>query len=245
MAQERISAEQAYEAVASTHNSTGDGLVPLSYNSAFACPHCEVFADHLWGVVREVTPFPAYNSIAVGRGYATIATGPLVVALCQACQKEVIFHSGKVIVPATTSAPAPAADMPPELSDDYAEAQRVLPVSPRGAAALLRLLVQNLLPLIGAQKDDINKMIGELVQKGPISKAIQQALDSVRVIGNEAVHPGTMDLKDDRQTATSLFHLINFIVEKAITEPKEVDAIFAGLPSGKLAGIVNRDKQKS
>lgn len=245
MAQERVTAEQAYEEASGTHTGYGNHLFPLGYNKAFACPHCEVFADHVWGIVREVVPYPAYNSVAVARGYAIMTTGPLVVALCQSCEKEVIYHNGKVIVPASTSAPAAAADMPAELSDDYAEAQRVLPVSPRGAAALLRLLVQNLLPLIGAQEGDINKMIGELVQKGTISKAIQQALDSVRVIGNEAVHPGTMDLKDDQQTATSLFNLINFIVEKAITEPKEVDAIFAGLPSGKLAGIVNRDKPKA
>ncbi|WP_267433829.1 DUF4145 domain-containing protein [Sphingomonas sp. GM_Shp_1] len=129
--------------------------------------------------------------------------------------------------------------------DDYEEARQVLPLSPRGAAALLRLIVQKLLPIIGAKEDDINRMIGELVEKGTISTAIQQALDSVRVIGNEAVHPGTMDLKDDQNTAVSLFRLINFIVEKAISEPKEVAAIFQGLPPGKLAGIANRDKPKS
>lgn len=170
------------------------------------------------------------------------ANGALVGALCEACRKEVLFFDGRMLYPAESEAPAPAADMPEEVLDDFEEARRVLPVSPRGAAALLRLLVQKLLPLLGATDGDINSMIGELVASNVISSKIQKALDSVRVIGNEAVHPGTMDLKDDEATAVSLFNLINYIVEKAITEPKEIDAIYAGLPAGKLAGIVNRDK---
>lgn len=54
-----------------------------------------------------------------------------------------------------------------------------------------------------------------------ISPALQQALDSVRVIGNEAVHPGTMDLRDDVFTVLSLFGLVNFIVQKAITDEEK------------------------
>jgi hypothetical protein len=168
--------------------------------------------------------------------------GGLVGARCEACSKEVLFFDGRLIYPEESEAPLPAADLPAEVVDDFAEARRVLRVSPRGAAALLRLLVQKLLPLLGAKDGDINSMIGELVLNGVISPKIQKALDSVRVIGNEAVHPGTMDLKDDEATAVSLFNLINYIVEKAITEPKEIDAIYAGLPPGKLAGIVTRDK---
>jgi len=34
---------------------------------------------------------------------------------------------------------------------------------------------------------------------------ILQSLDIVRVIGNESVHPGVIDLKDDRHTALRLF----------------------------------------
>lgn len=220
---------------------TADGA-PIGPTSGFVCPYpdCRLFAVHHWGTAESLT-------VQLGRNSSTqrmVGSTLIVCSRCEACTQEIVFVDGRMVQPEVSEAPAPANDLPAELADDYEEAQRVLPVSPRGSAALLRLLVQKLLPLIGAQQDDINKMIGELVQKGTISKAIQQALDSVRVIGNEAVHPGTMDLKDDRQTAASLFNLINFIVEKAITEPKEVDAIFAGLPSGKLAGIVNRDKPK-
>lgn len=135
--------------------------------------------------------------------------------------------------------------MPAEIVSDYLEAGQILSRSPRGAAALLRLAIQKLCPLLGATKKDINAAIGELVSQGTITTSIQQALDSVRVIGNEAVHPGQMDLKDDADTAASLFRLLNFIVEKAITEPKQVASIFAGLPPSKLAAIAERDAQKA
>ena len=60
---------------------------------------------------------------------------------------------------------------------------------------------------------------------------IQKSLDLVRVIGNEAVHPGTIDLGDDRKTALGLFTLINLIATAMITEPKEVDEMYAEYPN--------------
>jgi len=229
----------ATQALAHATNQAG---YPKVSASTFICPHpdCRTLALHRWGYVNGVTVQGGGNPYrAFTEGAPTIVS-----ALCEACLKEVIFIDGRLHVPNESEAPAPPSDLPSDLAEDYEEARRVLPVSPRGAAALLRLLVQKLLPLIGADEDDINKMIGQLVKNGVINPKIQQALDSVRVIGNEAVHPGTMDLKDDSATAFSLFNLINYIVEKAITEPKEIDAIYAGLPAGKLAGIINRDKSK-
>ena len=72
---------------------------------------------------------------------------------------------------------------------------------------------------------------------------IQQALDAVRVIGNEAVHPGEMDLRDDNETVHMLFGLIHLIVKTMITEPKEVETFYNLLPENKRAGIENRDKK--
>lgn len=69
------------------------------------------------------------------------------------------------------------------------------------------------------------------------------ALDVVRVIGNEAVHPGQVDLRDDRDTATRLFGLVNLIAEKMISEPKHVAAMYNALPQPKLKAIEDRDKR--
>lgn len=135
----------------------------------------------------------------------------------------------------------PTTDMPEEVYSDFMEARSVLGASPRGAAALLRLVIQKLCPILGATEKDINKAIGQLVKDNKITPALQQALDTVRVIGNEAVHPGIIDLKDDAATATKLFRIVNFIVEKGITEPKQIAEIYGSLPPGKLEGIARRD----
>jgi hypothetical protein len=143
--------------------------------------------------------------------------------------------------PDVSTAPFPNADLDQSIIDDYNEARSILNKSPRGAAALLRLCIQKLCKQLGESGDNINADIASLVKKG-LSPTIQQALDSVRVIGNEAVHPGEMDLKDDRDTALKLFALINLIAQRMLTEPREVNELFTMLPESKLKGIENRDR---
>jgi len=163
-------------------------------------------------------------------------------AMCVVCSNETIFLYDQVIYPACVDAPYPVADMPEEIRADFEEARLIVGQSPRGAAALLRLAVQKLCPLIGAKPGDINTMIGELVAMGKITQTIQRALDTVRVIGNDAVHPGTLDLRDDPGMALALFRLVNLVVEKAITEPRQLDELYASLPAAKLSGIERRDR---
>lgn len=52
----------------------------------------------------------------------------------------------------------------------------------------------------------------------------------MRVIGNNAVHPGQLDIKDDRQTAMALFDLLNLVVETMIVQPKKVNELYGRLP---------------
>ena len=70
---------------------------------------------------------------------------------------------------------------------------------------------------------------------------IQKAIDSVRVIGNNVVYPGEIDLKDDAETAITLFELLNMIVEVMITQPKRVQAIFDKIPKGATEVIKKRE----
>lgn len=65
----------------------------------------------------------------------------------------------------------------------------------------------------------------------------------MRVIGNDAVPPGRIDLRDDPETVNKLFRLVNFIAHKTITEPREIEEIYNGLPTEKLTGIEKRDKK--
>jgi hypothetical protein len=70
------------------------------------------------------------------------------------------------------------------------------------------------------------------------------ALDSVRVIGNNAVHQGLLHLKDDTGIALRLFKLVNVIVEDIITMPREIDSIYRDLPEEAKNGIERRDRNK-
>ena len=131
-------------------------------------------------------------------------------------------------------------DLPAEIVADYEEARAIVSLSPRGAAALLRLAVQKLCKHLGKPGKDINDDIKSLVSDG-LPATVQKALDSVRVIGNQAVHPGTIDFQDDSDVASSLFKLVNFIAHKMLTEPREVEEIYNSLPASKLAAIERRD----
>ncbi|WP_217897018.1 DUF4145 domain-containing protein [Granulicella rosea] len=149
----------------------------------------------------------------------------------------------KMIYPATLTAPAAHADTPTDIAKDFDEARSVLASSPRSAAALLRLCVQKLCIVLGEPGQNINADIGSLVAKG-LSPHIQQALDIVRVVGNEQVHPGTLDVRDNPEIALRLFALVNFIVDDQISKPKAIAELYAQLPPSKLNGIANRDKTK-
>jgi len=134
--------------------------------------------------------------------------------------------------------------MPEVIQNDFNEARFVVDVSPRAAAALLRLAIQKLCIELGGDGKNINEDIKSLVNNGLPTK-IQSALDSVRVIGNEAVHLGELQPDDIEEVAYSLFNLVNLIVEYQITQPKEVNAVFQALPEKKRKAIKDRDKSKN
>jgi hypothetical protein len=93
---------------------------------------------------------------------------------------------------------------------------------------------------LGEGGKNINTDIGNLVKKGlPIQ--IQQSLDIVRVTGNNAVHPGEMQLEEDSQSVSLLFQLVNLIVENQISQPKAVQELYSKLPQGTLDAINTRD----
>ena len=89
----------------------------------------------------------------------------------------------------------------------------------------------------------INKNIAALVERG-LPKKVQQALDLVRVVGNNAVHPGKIDFDvDDVDTAKSLMRLVNMIGQSMITEPKEIDEMYGLLPDSTKESIDRRDSK--
>ncbi|WP_319519901.1 DUF4145 domain-containing protein [uncultured Martelella sp.] len=136
---------------------------------------------------------------------------------------------------------APNTDLPEPIKRTFIEASRCLSASPRASAALSRLALQELCIELGCNpKKKLDAQIGELVSRGLPDK-IQKMLDGVRVVGNNAVHPGQLDLRDDRQIAKFLLVCINRIVEKMITEVREAEELYALLPENTKASIERRD----
>lgn len=213
---------------------------PALDKEAFNCPFCNAYANFHWSHVNVV----------FRKG---TTTAPYKAARCTHCERWTLWTSepkgrgpqgtievGTLIFPPKLTSPLPHRDLPASCVSEFTEARTVYPASTRAAAALLRLCIQKLCGELGAKSKDINGAIGELVKKG-LDPRIQKALDIVRVTGNNAVHPGTMDLQDDVELVEKLFALVNMIVEEMITKPREIDALYGTLPPSVRDAIVKRD----
>lgn len=160
---------------------------------------------------------------------------------CYNCGKVAIWIGDQMIWPHANEAPVPNVDLPEDVASDYIEAGDIVNASPRGAAALLRLALQKLCRYLGEGGKNINDDIKSLVAKG-LDPRVQQMLDIVRVVGNNAVHPGEMNLKDDRETAERLFSLINMIADVMISQKKAIDELYGRLGERALKAIEKRDE---
>jgi hypothetical protein len=172
-------------------------------------------------------------------------------AVCQGCGKYSLWVPENAVdtdpfselsmlyslaYPNVSTAPLAEADMPSEIKIDYDEARKIFNQSPRAAAALLRLCVQKLCQKLLQKEGKIHNQIGELVDLGFPKRALE-AFDTIRIFGNESVHPGTVNLTEEPEVALSLFKILNMAVRYCITEEKELQAIRALTPPGKRREI--------
>jgi hypothetical protein len=205
--------------------------------AAFTCPHCDVYAAFWWKDAKEI--------VQLGGGRSGYQDNGLHIGTCRHCQGRVVWFVDDVnqymLWPfGMANAPLPHDDMPDDVKGDYIEARNICKLSARGAAALLRLAIQKLCKHLGESGANINADIGAMVRKG-LPVQIQQALDVVRVTGNNAVHPGELRVDDNPEIVAALFGLINLIVDNRIAEPKRIEALYTALPEGARRGIGERD----
>jgi hypothetical protein len=164
------------------------------------------------------------------------------ISRCHSCDGYAAWAFGKLVYPDHIVEFVPADDMPADVKADFLEAGSIFKQSPKGSAALLRLCVQKLMPHLDQKGKNLNADIGNLVTKG-LDSTIQKALDVVRVIGNNAVHPGQIDLSDTPEIAAKLFTIVNVIVQSMITTPSQIHGLFESLPAGAKAEIEKRDSK--
>jgi len=159
---------------------------------------------------------------------------------CYNCKEITIWVHDQIVYPNLKIDISPNSDLPERIRPLFEEAREIVDSSPKGAAALLRLCIQHLCKELGESGKNIDRDIASLVRKG-LNPLVQQALDVVRVIGNESVHPGEIDLNDNKEVAVKLFGLVNLICEQMISHPKQVQELYDGLPEGKREYIEKRN----
>lgn len=205
---------------------------------AFHCPFCGTYAHMDWAWL-------------VNRGEST----DYLEAHCSRCRKPSLWlvkekknvngcikpATGEMIYPDFGVAPLPEIDMPEDVVRDYQEAARIFSKSPRGAAALLRLGLQKLCKHLGEEGKNINEDIRSLAAKNTLPPLVVKVADTVRITGNNAVHPGEMSDEDFDHIASKMFELLNFVVKKGISEPKELEALYTMTPEGPRKSAENRD----
>lgn len=203
-----------------------DYVAPSFLGKSFHCPLCKTFAHMTWQRLQNNT------------GYSTNTLN----VRCSCCDKSSVWigidfdgstiMNAVMVYPTTSLAPSPDKDMPDDVKVDYQEAASIFSRSPRAAAALLRLGLQKLCKHLGEAGENINTDIRSLAAKNVLPPLVVKVADTVRIVGNNAVHPGEMSEEDFDHVASKLFDLLNFIVKKGISEPKELEALYERIPEG-------------
>lgn len=216
---------------------------------AFKCPHCShicvhdfyyTFAHRIPGIPETIN----LETLKICEGqqiFPSAYVKAMFISKCQGCNKLIIWVNKEMVYPDSSTIEDPNSDLEDDIKDLYNEARSIVNKSPRGAAALLRLCLEKLCIQLGCKQNSINDAIGELVKKG-LNPKIQKSLDYIRIVGNESVHPGQINLNENPEGAIKLFSTINFIADQMISLPKRIDQSYDELPQDKRNGIANRDK---
>lgn len=242
-------------------------ISPQYQLKVFSCPHCGAITEQQWSsllisIFNGMTSRYEYYSTGVFQTRCVVCNnmtlwiqknnkeqedcnqGELDALTNESCNDEY-----RMVYPQTLTSCAPSEDMPNSVKELYNEARAIVTLSPRGAAALLRLALDKLCDEIcpdckqSKYAGKINDKIGLLVANG-LSNKLQKAFDFVRITGNDAVHElGLIDIKDNPEIANALFALLNLITEKMITENKQIDDLYNLIPESRRDKIEERNKK--
>lgn len=189
-----------------------DGAPPELNASHMTCPHCGVDANQRWHDAR----------IPAGAGSSAAPDQRLRRADCVTCNQSSYWIEEDQVWPVPRAAIAPVEGMPSHLEELYDEARSVFPHSPRAAAGLLRLLIEQHVKQLTPTASSGAKLaerIQSLQADGMITVPTFHMLDAVRVAGNEAVHDGVIRAEgDDAATVMDLFRLVNRLTAEAVED---------------------------
>ena len=209
----------------------------------FNCAHCKVFAHQTWisNLRGELVNVMTLNS-PNNPSEELSPPGLFAASKCAHCNKWSIWIDKFLVYPAQITVEDPNDDMPDEVKKLYRESAQVLSISPRAAAALLRLGLQILLGAVGGDGKNINDDIKKIVALG-VEPETQRALDILRVFGNSGAHPGEIKLDEDPDLVHKMYGLMNYVTDRLITQKNQINELFEGLPEGIKDQIESRDSK--
>lgn len=221
---------------------------------SFKCPNCGAFSHMKWENL--------FYSIYDEQGNEHHILTRVHQAQCASCDKENIWYNNREVsgwlglqgIPRPTNdsellrlfpineignkdIPEYLPDMPHDVKELYKEAALIFELSPRSAAALIRLALEKLCDHLGVKKKNIKESIEELAAKNIIPLIVAKAADNIRLIGNANVHSGIIGDEVLEDINPAIFSYINLIVDYAITKPKEINEINALFPEQKRASL--------
>ena len=198
----------------------------------FNCAYCKVFARQIWSELRVSDLFSEVY----------LSSDLLTVSKCTHCHKWSIWIEESLVYPAQITVEDPNDDMPDEVKKLYRESAQVLSISPRAAAALLRLGLQILLGAVGGGGKNIDNNIKKIVESG-VDRETQRALDTLRVFGNSGAHPEEIKLDENPDLVYKMYELMNIVTERLITRKNKIDELYDILPEKKKDHIKSRDSK--
>ena len=220
---------------------------PEIRKKSFKCPFCNIHARHDWGCwIKDFAQLRLdkqiyrsaleYNKTYQERlEYIAEKTKDYLhryidksftYAKCNNCNKRSIWRvdDDQMIYPAILTASPASKDMPEDVKEFYEEARQIQQFSIKSASALLRIALEKLTIHLGEEKGNLYIRIRNLKDKG-VEQEVINTLNIVKIMDNDIEnYIGKINLtgQDNKEIVEKLFWLINYIVKKTITEPKQI-----------------------
>lgn len=217
-------------------------VTPKRSLDVFTCPYCDVTATQKWyGNERAVEAHRVFDDEAneesvqfFGSVLHEETISEWLFSRCESCKQIAVWHNDEMIHPFSCPVDEPNADMPESIKNRYIEASKVVALSPVSAAALLRLALQLLLKEV-LQNESSESIYADIqkLKTRPIDSNLVRAFDIIRISGNESVHPGTLDLNENKDDAYYLFDLLNMICDQFFTQPRKMQEMYEKMPESK------------
>ena len=197
---------------------------PTFEAKSFVCPHCHVYSSQTWCIGIPTGYSEEYQEHHWGN------TNQSYISICLNCNGHAYWYrnpksqgSAELVHPCGATRPIPTCGLTTDEQNLYAEACKVSAISPRSAAALLRVIIESIaVRETDANRGTLNDKLNTLIDSRALSAGSQEGLHAVRLLGNESVHvPGQILVEDDPEIVDLLFEIVDTIVDELFVLPEK------------------------